>query len=166
MNDLATMTKKKQAVEARRIELSTLSDELNTTDVGTLRMKHEKAVAASEAIAQELRTVRDELESIKAKQSVKQAPKQETTFPYKNVSVRSQFGTTEMIGEMTNNSDKAYELATFTVSVYDDSGILIDTGNVLMSSFSQGATKSFQCNFLKIEPSQVSEYKIEFENGL
>jgi hypothetical protein len=86
-------------------------------------------------------------------------------FDSKNVIMRSEFGVLRVVGEVTNKSGRGYSMANLRVTLYDNNGKLIDTGNAIVSNIANGQTKSFEAPFVGVTTSQVDKYKIEFENG-
>jgi hypothetical protein len=85
-------------------------------------------------------------------------------FIYDNVNLKTSYGTTEVIGEMTNNSERNYQIANFIISLYDESGSLLGTGYINISNFSNGQTKTFRGMLSGTYPN-ASKYRIQFENG-
>jgi len=87
-------------------------------------------------------------------------------FSFRNITYRAgALGGSEFIGEVTNKSGKSYTFVSFTLSVYDLNGKLIDTTPVLVTNIQNGQTKSFSADFLRDLPSHI-KYKIDFENDL
>jgi len=85
-------------------------------------------------------------------------------FVYGNVSSRRpEYGGFRVIGEITNNSGRTYQMATFTLSIYDSNRRLVDTAPILMMNFAAGATKSFDA-YVETLPSGW-DFKIDFESG-
>jgi len=68
-----------------------------------------------------------------------------------------------IIGELTNDSGKTYQVATFKLSAYDSTGALIDTGTIMIANFKAKETRSFD-SFIKDLPNYFS-YKLDLENG-
>jgi hypothetical protein len=87
-------------------------------------------------------------------------------FDFKNVTMRADYGLTRVIGEVTNKSGRSYSMANFVVTLYDDKGKLLDTGNAIVSNLANGQTKSFEADFVGVSTSQVDQYKIQFDYGL
>lgn len=86
-------------------------------------------------------------------------------FVYANVSSRhEEYGGFRIIGEITNNSGRNLQIASFTLSVYDSNGRLVDTAPIVISNFATGRTKSFDANVETLPESW--EFKIDFENGI
>jgi len=82
-------------------------------------------------------------------------------FPF-----RKSFGDhIEVIGEITNHSGRSYRMVSFTLSVYDDSGNLLDTAPIVISNFRDGQTKSFS-TIVQAGYDELSRYKIDFENSI
>ena len=86
-------------------------------------------------------------------------------FIYNNVKFKNSLNRVEVIGEITNNSGKDYSYATYMVSVYDNSGQLVDTGSLFINNLKDGQTKSF-IGFLDTKLSAFEDYKIQFETGM
>lgn len=85
-------------------------------------------------------------------------------FFYENVSFKSGM-INEAFGEMTNESRKDYQLVNFTLSLYDNDGKLLEVCYINMSNIFSGDTKSFTAYFDTLI-SEISSYKIQFENGI
>lgn len=87
-------------------------------------------------------------------------------FAYKNVSFKpSYFGSyIDVIGEITNYSRRGYQIAIFTISIYDQTGRLLGVGYILISNFNNGQTKSFETT-IEANYNLASKYKITFESG-
>lgn len=88
------------------------------------------------------------------------------SFPTKNISFRnSPMGGTHFIGEVTNDSGHNYEMATFKLSIYSESGALLEVLDVVVPSFNKGQTKSFNADSL--EPIEgIAKVKLQFETGI
>jgi len=86
-------------------------------------------------------------------------------FAYKNVSFKTEYGMTTAIGEMTNASGKSYQIAMFTMSVYDAGGKLLATCPIMIQTFAAGATKSWETYCDGDIPKSLT-YKIAFENAM
>jgi len=67
------------------------------------------------------------------------------------------------VGEMTNDSNKDLQLASFKLSLYDRKAVLIDTAPIVISHFGAGQTRSFEA-YVEGAPGEFF-YKIDFENG-
>jgi hypothetical protein len=109
--------------------------------------------------------------SSQAKESQKETAKGEDKgiaagggFYYKNVSFKSSYIGTEMIGEMSNFSGKDYSSVMFAVSVYDADEKLLATDYAIIANFPNGSTKSFTVLFIDDLPSTI-KYKIQYELG-
>ncbi len=90
-------------------------------------------------------------------------------FFWKNLSIKPTPGVgqyTDIIGEMTNRSGSSYSHATFTLSVYDKDGRLLDTTPIISSNVSDGSTRSFDTTLLSTDRSKIDSIKIQFENGI
>jgi hypothetical protein len=91
-------------------------------------------------------------------------------FPYRNVNIRKResglpgLGWYEALGEITNNSDKSFSIAYFTLSMYDKSNNLVDTSEFTIHSFGKGQTKSFRTE-INVDPKFVDSYRIDYEHG-
>jgi hypothetical protein len=86
-------------------------------------------------------------------------------FVYKNVSLQELYaGHFKAIGEITNNSGKSYDGAMFKISFYDKNGVLVSIGDILILSFRNGQTKSFDV-LVEGNHSKIDGYKIDFEGG-
>ena len=85
-------------------------------------------------------------------------------FPYHNVKFKKDPDSNyiRVIGEITNNSGKRHDMAIFTISVYDSHNRLMDIDTIIIGSFEQGQTKSFDALF---EPLAypIHHYKIDFD---
>ena len=67
------------------------------------------------------------------------------------------------MGEMVNRSGKDYKTASFTTSLYDSNGILLQTGPApMIDNFMNGDTKSFS-GVWGIDINKVSEFKIQVD---
>lgn len=87
------------------------------------------------------------------------------SFDYKNVTVKSDYGLTRVIGEVTNKSGRSYAAAIFVVTLYSTDGKLLDTGNAAVSNLGNGDTKSFEAPFVGVPHDKIDKYKIQFESG-
>ncbi len=89
-------------------------------------------------------------------------------FRYKNVSFKRNGvvpGVT-VIGEIVNGSGRGYEMATFTISLYDGNGRLLATAPIYVENFASGQTKSFETLILDADASRIKQFKIDFDSGL
>jgi hypothetical protein len=75
-----------------------------------------------------------------------------------NVSLR-------IIGEITNNSGKHYDLTNFKMSIYDNQNALMDTGNFMIANFEKNQTRSFEALLSKPQY-PIHHYKIDFDSGI
>jgi hypothetical protein len=86
-------------------------------------------------------------------------------FFYKNVNFKAtDYGFTNIIGEMTNRSGSSYKMAFFTVSVYDTHGTLLSTCPIMLQTIAAGQTKSWDASCTDV-PKDI-RYKIAFENAM
>lgn len=99
-------------------------------------------------------------ESGKAKQKIKGG------FSYKNVKLTKSMGMVKVMGEMTNDSGKNFKAASFIITFYDRKGRLLETGDILINSFSSGQTKPFNAYIENLNYESVHRYKIEFDFGI
>jgi hypothetical protein len=83
------------------------------------------------------------------------------TFSFRNFRHR---GRGDFIGELVNESGKTYEVATFTLSVYDAGGALIDADTIMIMHFKRKEVRSFDA-YVESTPSYFS-YKFDLESGL
>ena len=87
-------------------------------------------------------------------------------FTCKNILLKRDYdNSSEIIGEITNNSGHEFGLATFQVSFYDYSGRLIETSSFMVGSFLSGQTRSFDAS-VELPVASINTYKIDFEGGL
>ena len=91
-------------------------------------------------------------------------------FTSKNVTFQSTTGGaagTRFIGEVTNGSAVNYGFAAnFTMSVYDSSGALLDSGMFSAFDIGPGETRSFQNFLLELDDtSAIASYKVHFTGG-
>lgn len=70
-----------------------------------------------------------------------------------------------VIGEIENGSGKSYESAIFTLSVYDDSGKLVDRLDFVVEDFQKGAVESFEAMGFKALPASPT-FKIKLQMGM
>ena len=70
----------------------------------------------------------------------------EEPFPLKDVEVEyvNLAGMSRIIGEVTNNSGKSYQMATFKLSFYDESGKLLGAADFLIHNLKEGETVTFE----------------------
>jgi|GEM_PF-2275447 len=109
----------------------------------------------------------DEASNIEPLPTEMSAPTDEPApaFAYANVSSRrEEYGGFRIIGEITNNSGRSFQIASFTLSVYDSNGRLVDTAPIVISNFAAGRTKSFDAHVETLP--EGWEFKIDFENGI
>ena len=93
--------------------------------------------------------------------------KQRPDFVSKNVSYRGkEYGGVEIIGEIKNQSGQSYQVATFTLSVYDRSGNLVATSPINVSNFGRGQTKSFNTSVFDVSIERFNRFKIQYDGGL
>lgn len=65
-------------------------------------------------------------------------------WTFQNIGFRSGTSTSQrIIGEVINNTGRSYELAQFTVSVYDANGLLLETSHFYVENVPRGQTRSF-----------------------
>ncbi|MEX0938207.1 MAG: FxLYD domain-containing protein [Pirellulales bacterium] len=72
-------------------------------------------------------------------------------------------GRGDFVGEITNNSGKHFQAASFRLSVYNASGEILDTGQLSIVDFAVRQTRSF-ATFVDDGP--IAYYKIDLELGL
>lgn len=88
-------------------------------------------------------------------------------FPIFNVSFESNSMGTRFIGEIRNDSGKAYENAIFKISVYDRDGKLLDVLQAALFDFQKGMTDSFEAySTKKITNPDLSKLKVKLEMGM
>ena len=85
-------------------------------------------------------------------------------FYYKNVSFKSD-RRYQVLGEVTNKSNKNYQTVQFILSVYDSHEKLLGIANIFVDNIPKGVTKSFKASLRDVQMSKVSSYKIQFEAG-
>ncbi len=89
-------------------------------------------------------------------------------FPYKNVVLNDAgYGSNgiDAIGELTNNSGKNFNAASFVMSLYDKDDRLLGSNYIILNNFTNGQTKTFNTIILDTDYKSVAKYKIQFENG-
>jgi hypothetical protein len=100
----------------------------------------------------------------------KSPPKQDNTFnggdfSYDQVTVvRGDFGFSEVIGELKNNSKNSYSVASFNLVLMDNQGKLISVESVTVTNFPRGATKAFSCPVVNL-PQSATKFRFEFNSG-
>lgn len=74
-------------------------------------------------------------------------------------------GRNTVIGEITNNSGKNYDLAMFRISFYNNQEQLLGTERISMNNFRNGSTRSFDQLVRNIDINKVDRYRVEFDQG-
>ena len=67
-----------------------------------------------------------------------------------------------LIGELINRSGQLFEIVNFSVSVYDDGGILLEARTASISNFPANSVKSFVVEFSNIKKHEIKKYKVDF----
>lgn len=104
------------------------------------------------------------------KNMAKSLPKPDNTFnggdfSYDQVTVvRGDFGFSEVIGELKNNSRKSYSVASFNLVLMDNEGKLVSVESVIVTNFPRGATKAFSCPAVNLPPG-ATKFRFEFNSG-
>lgn len=88
----------------------------------------------------------------------------EEDFSYNNISYKDQFGHTEVIGEITNNSGQDFKLALFNVNAYDNNNNLLGVGTASIMNFTARQTKTFTA-FVDAPHEDVDTIRIQYEAG-
>jgi len=172
---------KKEKEEAKAIE-----KQANETVI-YLRRELSKANKIKEKLEQDLVKLRKQLEQCNAHKleastdtTLNESKKKENGgtkiiggFIYRNVRIYrgKNYLTGEaddypamIVGEMTNDSGKNYDTATFNVSVYDRKNHLLAVDSIYINNFMHNQTKSFS-GIVSCNCSLVSKYKIDFDSG-
>lgn len=91
-------------------------------------------------------------------------PKKTTAggFSYRNVHFRNNYGFTEVIGDITNASERDYDSTCFKMSVYDKTKRLLGTGLIDIGSFMPGQTRSFEVT-INASTAAIESFKIDFD---
>jgi hypothetical protein len=84
-------------------------------------------------------------------------------FPSRNVSIKTDDDSREIIGEITDESGRDYEMALFSISLYDANGRLVEVVKTGVTNLHKGETKSFDEIVESADP--VSTYKLQFDEG-
>lgn len=85
-------------------------------------------------------------------------------FEFSNVSFNEEFGMTEVIGEVRNNTSRTRSI-TFSVNLYDDNGKLLTTTPGIVSDIPSGGMKVFSTYFMG-EYTNGIKYSIQVNNTL
>ncbi len=101
-----------------------------------------------------------------AEEPTEQARQQEgkrpaETIEFSNIVVQSRYGTTMVVGEATNNDDKAHSF-TIKVSFYDESGKLLGTAAGAMNDLNGGETKIFTAMGSE-DYTNAAQYKVQVD---
>lgn len=88
------------------------------------------------------------------------------SFEIENFSFwKDKYGQTIFIGEIINNSEKAYTLAFFQLVLFDNNDKLLDVHPISISNFLPGQRRAFKVGIFKIYPDQL-KYRLDFDWGI
>ena len=97
-------------------------------------------------------------------------PKITHNFPYRNIKFTKAGFVSAVAGEITNSSDRDYEMVNFLLTIYDKNDEIIGTADIYLSNFLSGATKTFHVNTLPIDLdlnlASPSRCKLQYESGI
>lgn len=86
-------------------------------------------------------------------------------FVYRAIKLRGNNGRINISGKLTNQTGKDYQLTTFIIRLYNNSGSPIGTSYIHINNFANNQTKPFNVTTAGYL-SQVDDYSIEFEGGI
>lgn len=86
-------------------------------------------------------------------------------FGVRRITIKSSFGTTEVLGEIKNNSGRSYSLVNIIVALYDANDNLLDNAVANISNFPAGSVKSFSA-YASVSSDRIEKYRVQFENAL
>jgi len=86
-------------------------------------------------------------------------------FTYKDIKLTGNSGKININGKLTNQTGKNYNLTTFIIRLYNNSGSTIGTSYIQLKNFADNQTKSFNITSAGYL-SQVDDYTIEFKSGI
>lgn len=87
-------------------------------------------------------------------------------FTYDNVRIIYSDDKIEIMGEMTNNSGKDYEIAYFIITLYEFSDEILNTDDIFISNFNDGQTKTFETTIYGDYSKYHDDFKVQFEDGI
>ncbi|KXS45554.1 MAG: hypothetical protein AWU54_290 [Candidatus Frackibacter sp. T328-2] len=88
-------------------------------------------------------------------------------FTYDNVRVIYSNGDEiKILGEMTNNSGKDYDLIQFTITLYDFSDEILEAEEFFISNLNNEETKTFKKTIYKDYSTYHHDFKIQFDDGI
>ncbi|MDY6861842.1 MAG: SH3 domain-containing protein [Thermodesulfobacteriota bacterium] len=86
-------------------------------------------------------------------------------FKYMNVKLLPVLDLVEIVGEMINLSKNKYKTTNFIVSLYNDRGEILKTGNIIVNNFYPGQTKTFYTLVDNVNYNEIVYFKIQFDIG-
>jgi len=86
-------------------------------------------------------------------------------FVYKDIKLKGNNGRINITGKLTNQTGKDYQLTTFIIRLYNESGSSVGSSYIKLNNFADNQTKSFKITTAGYL-SQVTDYSLEFENGI
>jgi len=78
---------------------------------------------------------------------------------------KNKYGQTIFIGEIINNSGKAYTLAIFQLALFDNNDKLLDVHQIGISDFFPGQRRAFKIAVSRIYPDKL-KYRLDFDGGI
>jgi len=78
---------------------------------------------------------------------------------------KNEYGQTIFIGEIINNSGKAYTLAIFQLALFDSNDKLLDVHQIEMADFLPGQRRAFKIAPFKTYPDKL-KYRLDFDGGI
>jgi hypothetical protein len=121
------------------------------------------AVEQMQAAAQFVKIAKDERQNSPILITDKTSKK----FPCKNIRFITSDNDLRIIGEITNDSNRTYDLINFRLSIYDKKDSLLDTGSFMLLNFEKNQTRSFETYlFIPWLSTDFNSYKIDFDSGI
>lgn len=77
---------------------------------------------------------------------------------------KNEYGQTIFIGEIINNSGRAYALAFFQLVLFDNNDKLLDVHQISISDFFPGQRRAFKIAPFRIYPNKL-KYRLDFDRG-
>jgi hypothetical protein len=76
--------------------------------------------------------------------------------------VRDGAGNANLRGKITNSTNMGAAMSFFTVSIYDESGFVIDSEKLMVANLNAGASLSFWLPLMGVEPEHAKRFAVQF----
>ncbi|GAB6137674.1 FxLYD domain-containing protein [Halanaerobaculum tunisiense] len=84
-------------------------------------------------------------------------------FIYDHIEFQDRNGAIKVVGEITNQTQQDYHIATFTITLYNETNHQVGSGYINIGNLSVGETKSFTA-VISGEITKIDDYQIHFQN--